>query len=134
MFKTKPANCFETATNATIIAAGTTITGNLQCNGDIRIDGILHGNLEGKAKVIVGAQGLIEGDIIGKQADVMGAVNGILKIADLLCLHPKCKVNGDIFAGQLQIDPSASFNGQCKMSASVVGINAGGEKSIMASE
>ena len=44
------------ANASTMIGAGTTITGDLESNGDIRIDGILKGNLKGKAKIIVGAE------------------------------------------------------------------------------
>lgn len=123
MFKSKSSSNFDAtgSTSTTIIGSGTTITGNMQCNGDIRIDGILKGNLIAKAKVIIGAGGLVEGDIEVKQADLMGTVRGTLKISDLLYLHAKSIVDGDIYAGQLQIDSLASFNGQCKMVGNVTG-------------
>ena len=122
MFKSKSTSSLEELplTNITIISAGTTITGNVQSNGDIRIDGTIHGNLEAKAKILIGASGVIEGNIDGKQADILGRVNGNIKVTDLLYLHGKAFVDGDIFAGKLQIEPSASFNGQCHMGANVV--------------
>lgn len=122
MFKLKSASSLEELplTNITIISAGTTITGNVQSNGDIRIDGTIHGNLVAKAKILIGASGVIEGSIDGKQADILGRINGNIKVSDLLHLHGKAFVDGDIFAGKLQIEPSASFNGQCHMGASVV--------------
>jgi cytoskeletal protein CcmA (bactofilin family) len=116
------------ATSTTIIGAGTTITGNMECTGDIRIDGTLRGNLQASAKIIVGASGLVNGDINGKQADVMGKVIGVIKVSEILYLHEKGSVQGDIYAAQLKIDPSASFNGQSHMGASVVDLNAGAEK------
>ena len=108
------------ASSTSIIGAGTTITGNVQSNGDIRIDGIIEGNLVAKAKILIGADGVIEGDIDGKQADVLGKVTGKIKVADLLYLHGQAVVDGDIYAGKLQIEPTASFNGQCHMGANVV--------------
>jgi cytoskeletal protein CcmA (bactofilin family) len=122
MFKSKSSSSLEELplTNITIISAGTTITGNVQSNGDIRIDGTIHGNLEAKAKILIGATGVIEGNIDGKQADILGRVNGNIKVTDLLHLHGKAFVDGDIFAGKLQIEPSASFNGKCHMGANVV--------------
>ena len=121
MFKSKSSSLEELPlTNITIISAGTTITGNVQSNGDIRIDGTIIGNLEAKAKIFIGASGVIEGNIDGKQADILGRVNGNIKVTDLLHLHGKAFVDGDIFAGKLQIEPSASFNGQCHMGANVV--------------
>jgi cytoskeletal protein CcmA (bactofilin family) len=92
----------------------------MQSNGDIRIDGVLKGNLIAKAKILIGADGVVEGDIDGKQADILGKVSGKIKVADLLYLHGKAVVDGDIYAGKLQIEPTAAFNGQCHMGANVV--------------
>lgn len=121
MFKPKSKSSIdEMPATITIIGAGTTIVGNLESNGDIRIDGKLIGNLDAKAKVIIGANGAVEGDIYGKHADILGTVKGKIKIDDLLYLHGKAVVDGDLYAGKLQIEPTASFNGQCHMGANVV--------------
>lgn len=122
MFNSKSKASFEEAKagSTTIIGAGTTITGNLVSNGDIRIDGTLKGNLLAKAKVLVGADGTVEGDIDGKQADILGKVTGKIKVSDLLHLHGKAVVDGDITAAKLQIEPTVAFNGQCQMGANVV--------------
>ncbi len=122
MFKSKSKSSIDEilATSTTIIGAGTTITGNIESNGDIRVDGKIIGNLEAKSKVIIGANGIIEGDITGKNADVLGTVKGKIKMEDLLYLHGKAIVDGDLYAGKLQIEPTASFNGQCHMGANVV--------------
>jgi cytoskeletal protein CcmA (bactofilin family) len=108
---------------STMIGAGTTITGDMESNGDIRIDGILKGNLTGKAKVIIGAEGVVEGNIEGVQADIMGHVTGTIRVQELLFLHGKTQVNGDIYAGKLQVEPTAVFNGNCHMGANVVELN-----------
>lgn len=122
MFNSKSKTSFDEtkAGSTTIIGAGTVITGNLVSNGDIRIDGTLKGNLLAKAKVLIGAEGAVEGDIDGKQADILGKVTGKIKVSDLLHLHGKAVIDGDICAAKLQIEPSVSFNGQCQMGANVV--------------
>ena len=127
MFNSKSRSSFDaTISNAsTMISAGTTITGDIECNGDIRIDGILKGNLKGKAKIIIGAEGIVEGNIEGLQADIMGHVTGTIKIQELLYLHGNTEVHGDIYAGKLQIEPTAVFNGQCYMGANIVELNNG---------
>lgn len=126
MFKSKSTSFVEAnaATSTTIIGNGTTINGNVQSNGDIRIDGTILGNLEGLAKIIIGANGTVQGDIVGKQADVFGKVTGTIHVEDLLSLHGKANVYGDLHAGKLQIEPTASFNGKCQMGANVVELNA----------
>jgi cytoskeletal protein CcmA (bactofilin family) len=122
MFNSKSKSSFDAAAGNTntMIGAGTTITGDMESNGDIRIDGILKGNLKGKAKIIIGADGMVEGNIEGLQADIMGHVTGSIKMQELLFLHGKTVVNGDIFAGKLQIEPTAVFNGSCHMGANIV--------------
>ena len=122
MFNSKSKTSFDPgAGNAsTMIGAGTIITGDIESNGDIRIDGILKGNLKGKAKIIVGADGMVEGNIEGLQADIMGHVTGSIKVQELLFLHGKTQVNGDIYASKLQIEPTAVFNGNCHMGANIV--------------
>ncbi len=106
--------------SSTMIGTGTIITGDIESNGDIRIDGTLKGNLRGKAKIIIGADGIVEGSIEGLQADIMGHVTGNIKIQELLFLHGSTEVHGDIYAGKLQVEPSAVFNGKCHMGANIV--------------
>lgn len=127
MFNSKSRSSSDaTVSNAsTLIGAGTTITGNIESNGDIRIDGILKGNLKAKAKVIVGTDGIVEGDVEGQQADIMGSVTGKIKVQELLYLHGSTTVQGDIYAGKLQVEPTAVFNGKCNMGANVVELNNG---------
>ncbi|MBL0146608.1 MAG: polymer-forming cytoskeletal protein [Chitinophagaceae bacterium] len=122
MFNSKSKNSFNesSAGAATIIGAGTVISGNIESNGDVRVDGKIIGNISAKAKVLVGPEGVVEGDIFGQHADVLGKVNGIIKVNDLLHLRGKGIIDGDIYAGQLQIEPSATFNGQCHMGANIV--------------
>lgn len=117
---------------ASIISAGTTITGNIECAGDIRIDGILIGNITGKAKVLIGPEGMVQGDIIAQQANIQGTVHGRIKMKGLLHLHGKAIVEGDIHAAKLQIEPSVNFNGQCHMGANIVELNP--EKAIAVNE
>lgn len=104
--------------SATLISAGTTLTGDLQSDGDLRIDGTIRGNVTSAAKVIIGATGFVEGLVNGQQADVAGKVVGNIEVKELLQLREQCVVDGNISAGKLQIEPTATFNGQCKMNGS----------------
>lgn len=108
---------------ATIIAAGTVLKGDISSNGDIRIDGTLQGNIQCHAKVVIGSNGSVEGDITGQQADIMGKVSGTIKVKELLQLKGGSHVTGNLYAGKLQIEPSANFNGQCHMTAAVTATN-----------
>ncbi len=124
MFSAKSKHDDTPAGSTTIIGAGTVISGDIVSNGDIRIDGKLIGNLTSKAKVLIGQEGIVEGDIIGQQADIMGKVTGLIRISELLQLKGKSNVTGEIFTGKLEVEPTANFNGSCHMGANVVGLTA----------
>jgi cytoskeletal protein CcmA (bactofilin family) len=101
--------------SASMIGSGTILKGDITSNGDLRIDGTLKGNIIGSAKVIIGSNGVVEGDISGQQADIMGKVTGSIMVRELLQLKNGSVVEGNISAGKLQVEPSAIFNGQCHM-------------------
>lgn len=104
---------------ATLVAAGTTLKGDISSNNDLRIDGTIIGNITCNAKVVVGTNGSVQGDVNGNQADIVGEVTGNINVDDLLQLRGDCKVKGNINAGKLQVEPTATFNGQCVMGSPV---------------
>ena len=123
MFNGKSKSEFPLETNGnntSLIGSGTVLKGDITSNADLRIDGTLVGNIISSAKVIIGANGSVEGDITGMLADISGNVSGTIKVKDLLQLKPNSVVKGNIYAGKLQIDPSAIFNGECHMSTANV--------------
>jgi cytoskeletal protein CcmA (bactofilin family) len=108
---------------ASLIGSGTTLKGDITSSGDLRIDGTLIGNINCSSKVIIGANGVVEGDVNGQQADIMGKVTGSIKVKELLQLKSNCQVNGNLHAAKLQIEPAAQFNGQCHMIETPVSTN-----------
>lgn len=124
MFSTKNKTEMQQTTNGgngtTLISAGTTLKGDISSNGDLRIDGTIIGNIHSSAKIIVGNNGVVEGDISGNQADIVGKVSGNIRAKELLQLRGESVVTGNLYAGKLQVEPSATFNGQCHMGANIV--------------
>jgi cytoskeletal protein CcmA (bactofilin family) len=119
------------STSASLIGAGTTMKGDITSSGDLRIDGGMVGNIHCSAKVVIGANGNVQGDIIGQQADIMGKVSGTIKVKDLLQLKGGSIVDGNIEAAKLQIEPTANFNGGCHMTVSTPGAGATHSKSAL---
>ena len=105
---------------ATLIGAGTTLKGDISSNSDLRIDGTVLGNIHSAAKIIIGSSGIVEGDITCNQSDIVGKVSGNVRAKELLQLRGECVVTGNLYAGKLQVEPSATFNGQCHMGANIV--------------
>lgn len=97
------------------IATGLVVEGNMRAEGDMRIDGKIIGNVWCSGKIILGPQGIIEGDIEASYADIFGNVQGNLTIKNLLCLKNSCHIAGNLLVGKLDIEPDAYLDGQCKM-------------------
>ena len=105
------------ADKVSIIAGGMTLTGDVESEGDVRVDGTIRGNIYCKSKVVVIASGKVEGDIVAVNVDVHGAVHGNITVQDLLSLKSSSSITGNLTTDKLQIEPNAVFNGHCKMGA-----------------
>jgi len=105
-----------------IIRKGTEIKGDVTCAGDIRIDGILNGTLNSQGKVVVGQSGIIEGEVICKNADISGKIKASIIVKELLQLKTTANITGDINTNKLSIEPGANFTGTCNMGSVVKGI------------
>ena len=104
-----------TSGSINLIAAGTSIEGEIKSNGDLRIDGHIVGSVFSKAKVVVGTTGVVDGDIVCQNADVSGTVKGTSTVTEMLFLKSTAKINGDINTGKLVVEVGASFTGNCNM-------------------
>jgi cytoskeletal protein CcmA (bactofilin family) len=107
----------ENTAAVNMIGTGTTINGDIQSKGDIRVDGTLKGSVTTEGKVVLGRDGVIEGDVVCKNADVSGILKAKITVSQLLSLKTSAKLNGDITTNKLSIEPGAEFTGSCSMGA-----------------
>lgn len=114
------------ASTTSLIGSGLTIHGEINTDADIRIDGRLIGNINSTAKVVIGTDGCVEGNIAAQHADITGKVMGNLSVKELLNLRENANIKGDINAAKIAMEPSVTFNGKCCMNAAtqVVEMNA----------
>lgn len=98
---------------------GTTVKGDIESNGDFRIDGTLIGTIRTKGKVVIGATGNIDGEIFCQNADIEGEATAQVTVEDLLTIKSNAKLSGDVKTGKLAIEPGAQFSGTCKMGANI---------------
>ena len=107
----------DNGTVINMIGAGTIITGDINSNGDLRIDGTLKGSVATEGKVVLGKNGVVEGDVVCNNADIAGEIKAKITVSQLLTLKSTAKLKGDIITNKLSIEPGAVFSGSCSMGA-----------------
>jgi cytoskeletal protein CcmA (bactofilin family) len=123
--KNKPSNNIAKSgtSERNIISSNTTFIGDIISKGDFRIDGTVEGTIKTSARVIVGKEGVIKGDIICNNADIEGTINGSLSVEQLLTLKKSAKVQGEVSMDKLSVEPGAVFNVNCSMKGAVKALN-----------
>ncbi|MDH5367373.1 MAG: polymer-forming cytoskeletal protein [Cyclobacteriaceae bacterium] len=115
----------ELTTSTNTIGKGTTLQGNIEAYGNIRVEGKVAGNLTTKSKVVLGQSSIVDGDIIAQNGEIEGEVKGKIEVSEILTLKPTAIVHGNIVTNKLIVDAGAKFNGGCKMGVSLKEIKIG---------
>lgn len=103
----------------TIIGAGVNLGGDFTAPESVRIDGCVDGNVTVAGTLIVGANGVINGNVTAESAIIGGDILGNLEVAKKTELIATAKVLGDITTSVIVIDENAIFQGKCNMNQSV---------------
>jgi len=115
----------EGSSTQNIVASGTKIIGDISCEGDLRIDGIVEGNLKTPGKIVVGKSGIVKGTLNGTDAYFEGKFSGKLALSGTLTLKSSAHIEGEVVLGKLEVEPGATFNVTCVMKGSVKQFNQG---------
>jgi cytoskeletal protein CcmA (bactofilin family) len=97
------------------IVEGTKITGDIVTQADFRLDGELIGNFKSNGKLVIGASGVIKGDLNCKNADIEGRFDGKIQVTELLNIKSTATILGEVSIGKLAVEPGASFTATCVM-------------------
>ncbi|HEX8432354.1 MAG TPA: polymer-forming cytoskeletal protein [Longimicrobium sp.] len=100
-----------------IIGPGMVIVGDLVTDGNVRIEGEIRGTVRAGKSVVVGREGLVDGDILTQDAVIGGKVRGTVLAQSRLELQATCDIEGQIHARaqHLKLEEGARFNGQIQM-------------------
>lgn len=107
---------------STLIGEGFHITGELTGSSVVRIDGRVTGNVLAESGVILGENGVIEGDLNSRSAVVYGRVTGNIFCTQLE-IKKSASVEGDIQTDTLEIELGAHFTGQLNMKKDAVSLD-----------
>ncbi|CAN5783135.1 hypothetical protein BH23GEM6_BH23GEM6_00540 [soil metagenome] len=102
-----------------IIGPGMHIRGDLTTDGTVRVEGSIEGTIRAGKSVILGKEGLINGDVLTQDAVIGGQLIGSIVAESRLELQATCIVEGEIRARaeHLKLEEGAQFNGAIQMDA-----------------
>lgn len=115
----KPNNGQSTNT-PTLISKGCVVQGKIESDVFVRIDGHIKGDLFIGEGLIVGEDGLIEGNVNTREIVVYGTVNGTVK-ADSIDIKSSGKILGEIHTTTLQVEKGAIYTGNVNMAKDLIG-------------
>lgn len=98
-----------------LISLGTTIKGKIKTEEDLRVDGLVEGDIFTKTKVIVGNKGKINGEVHAADASISGEIEGSINTAKSIVLKNNCQVNGNVTTNNLIVETGAIVNGNINM-------------------
>ena len=101
----------------TIVGPGTTLTGEIQSKGTVRIEGELTGRIQCDDTIVVHETGQVKADLVGGQVIISGEVESNVFAHDRLEITNKAKVIGNITAPRISIAEGVVFEGKCTMKA-----------------
>lgn len=99
----------------TIIGVGSSFRGTLMVPGTLRIDGDVEGDILNCERLEVGEHGVMRADIEVKEAVIQGGVIGNIRALGTLELKTGARVEGDIAAVGVVMEPGVYFSGRCTM-------------------
>ncbi len=103
----------------TYLADKSEFQGDVHVEGSLRVDGIVHGNVEVIGDMEVGQTGLVEGPEIRAQSLVIhGVVKSHIVVEGRLSISRTGRIEGDVTAKEYDVAPGAIIEGHFSSSGS----------------
>ena len=95
-----------------IIGPGMKVTGDCETEGTLRIEGTVEGTVRAGKAVVVGKDGVVDGDIATQDAVIGGRVTGTVIAESRLELQATCVIDGEIRARRIKLEEGGKLNGK----------------------
>ncbi len=97
------------------IDSGCTLKGELEFSNSFRVDGRIEGTIRSRSELVIGEDGVVEGEIDVARCLVGGTVRGTVKAAEKIVLHASAKVWGEVHAPAVVMEDGAFLEGRVEM-------------------
>jgi len=106
---------FDLAVNEkqqSIVAEAVAIVGQLNCQDDLSLEGQFKGSIQAaEYTVVIGSNGLADGDITAKNLLVKGKVVGEISVADRIIIAKTGTIVGNLQAARVELENGAKYKG-----------------------
>ena len=115
MFRNRGNGSSEPPPPNTVIGTGSSIRGTVMVSGTLKIDGEFEGDILNCERIEVGEHGLMRADVEVKDALIRGRVIGSIRALGVIEMKSGSKVEGDVAALSVIMEPGVHFSGRCTM-------------------
>ena len=98
-----------------VVACGMSITGHLDTNGVIKVEGKVTGSIRAERQVLVAKGGVVDGDILTREAIIGGEVRGGIYADERVEVQATSLINGDITTKRILMQEGGEVNGHVRM-------------------
>ncbi|GAC1318428.1 MAG: hypothetical protein NVSMB22_00170 [Chloroflexota bacterium] len=114
-----------------IIATGMAVSGDIDSNGVVKVEGRVEGTIRAARQVLIGRQGSAKGDMVTREAIIGGRIEGNITASERVEVQGTASVSGDIHTKSIVVLEGAQINGQIRVNEHV-GVEQLGDLSLSA--
>jgi cytoskeletal protein CcmA (bactofilin family) len=103
--------------SVTIISEGVKLDGKLNSKGNVRIDGLITGDIQAAGNVTIGVHGEIIGEVKAQVIIIGGKIAGTVIANEKVVLESTSNLKGDLITKILVVEEGAVFDGKSAMSS-----------------
>ena len=106
----------KTERDIQMLGSQAVLEGNLVFEGSLFMNGHAKGTIESRnGSIVVGEEAVLHADIFVRNATINGEINGTIRAAERIELHPPARVNGILEAPIVVMDEGVIFEGNCRI-------------------
>ena len=98
-----------------VVASGMSINGHLDTNGVVKVEGKVTGSIRAERQVLVARGGMVDGDIMTREAIIGGKVRGAIYADERVEVQATSLINGDITTKRILLQEGGEVNGHVRM-------------------
>ncbi len=98
-----------------VVASGMNINGHLDTNGVVKVEGKVTGSIRAERQVLVARGGMVDGDIMTREAIIGGKVRGAIYADERVEVQATSLINGDITTKRILLQEGGEVNGHVRM-------------------